>query len=247
MLKEGTKHEQNVINLGVFITRVTLFGENYNPSRNELTISSLTNLKAKGEKIIEDLIKAEIACNNAQNERNLCFKNLDSLITRISSAVVICGTSEQIIEKTKSIVRNLRGQRSSEKNNLIELSKEKDTQGVVKQNSKHNTTISSKIENFNLLYQLVLSIPEYKPNEYELTTDGIYSKLQQIKSTYNCLIKAEAELNAMRSLRNKFLYENKNGLVYIASDSKMYVKSAFGVNSTQYKSISDIKFIKRSE
>jgi len=49
-------------------------------------------------------------------------------------------------------------------------------------------------------------------------------------------------LEAARKLRDIVLYADKSGLVDVAQDSKLYVKSAYGANSTQYRSISGITF-----
>jgi hypothetical protein len=54
----------------------------------------------------------------------------------------------------------------------------------------------------------------------------------------------EAALNVARMARNTLLYTKNTGLVDVALGVKLYVKSAFGATSPEYKSISDIQFTK---
>ena len=53
---------------------------------------------------------------------------------------------------------------------------------------------------------------------------------------------AEALAEAARVQRDTVLYAAKTGLVAIAMDSKLFVKSAYGARSPQYKSVSSILF-----
>ena len=64
MSTDQTGHEQNVVNLGIILNSVATFKTMYNPSRNELTIDGLTQMRSDGE-------KANAAVTSAEN----VFKN----------------------------------------------------------------------------------------------------------------------------------------------------------------------------
>ena len=92
--------------------------------------------------------------------------------------------------------------------------------------------------------QFLIGIPEYKPNEKDISIAGLNSKLAELKSTIANYLVASAALDAARLERNTVLYAKNTGLVDAAMDAKLYVKSVFGAKSPQYKAISDIPFSK---
>ena len=245
MNTEGTKHEQNVTNLNVMIANIIPFKDQYKPTRPELNIDNLKKTQTDGTIIIQALVKAELAFSTAATSKNNTVEGLDSYITRVGNFIGICGANEQMVEKAKAIIRDLKGQRASERLTEAEIEANKQQGIESKQVSRHNSTFASKLENFSKLHQLLLLIPEYKPNEADLTVQFIGQKLEQIKTANQNYITSEAQLNAARNQRDTFLYNEKTGLVQIAADTKQYIKAAFGASSTQYKSISDIKFVKR--
>jgi len=87
-------------------------------------------------------------------------------------------------------------------------------------------------------------IPEYKPNETDLTIVALNARLASQKTSNAAYHTADAALDATRITRNALLYADGTGLVDIALAVKVYVKSAFGATSPQYKQISDIVFTK---
>jgi hypothetical protein len=95
----------------------------------------------------------------------------------------------------------------------------------------HISNMDRKIENFNKLVQFLAGIPEYKPNEKDISVAGMNSKLSELKSTTARYLAANAALDAARLERNTVLYAKNTGLVAVASDVKLYVKSVFGAKS----------------
>ena len=89
---------------------------------------------------------------------------------------------------------------------------------------------------------LLSTIPAYKPKEAFLTVDSLYEKLESLKQANAVFVTADAVAEAARRQRDLVLYAGKTGLVDIAMDSKLYVKSAYGATSPQYKSISGLLF-----
>lgn len=244
MSTNQTGHEQNVVNLGVIITRVSTFQTGYNPSRAEFTIPNLSELKTSGENVINFWNLADNVFKKSIAARTLAFSNFDSLITRSLNALRISGASEQTIEQAETLVRELRGDRASDKLTDEEIAGAKEKGEDLSQNVLHNSTFDSKIENFKKYVQFLGLASEYNPNEADLKIEALNNKFNLLKTANDNYNSTDAALNAARLRRNSVLYTNTTGLVDISLGVKLYVKSAYGATSPEYKSISDILFTK---
>lgn len=244
MSTKKSGHEQNVVNLGEIIHRIKTFRPGYDPSREELTVEKLEILKGNGETVIDAWNLAESVFKKSIAYRGLCFTDIDSLTTRSINALRISGASPRTIEQAEAIVRNLRGERASDKFTEAEIAEAKEKGEEVRNNTVHNTTIDSKVENFKKYIQFLSIEEKYKPNEADLKIDTLNNKLLALKTVNDSYSVSDAALNAARMARNTMLYNNFTGLVDICLDVKLYVKSAFGAKSPEYKAISDLKFRK---
>ena len=245
MSTNQTGHVQNLVNLGVVINHLGTFQKNYNPPRNILTIDGLTQLKSDGESVLASVTSAEISCKNSISARSSSFDNLDNLITRAINGLRISGAPAQTIVQAETIVRQLRGKRATAKTTGKEAVTANESGAEIVQNTLHNTTMDSKIENFTKFVQFLSGILEYKPNEADLTITALNAKLADLKTTNASYVTAMAALDAARLERNTILYAENSGVVDVAMSVKLYVKSLFGARSPQYKEISDIVFTKK--
>jgi hypothetical protein len=245
MSTNQTGHEQNVVNLGIIITRVSTFQTGYNPSRAAFTIPGLSELKTNGENVINSWNLAENVFKKSIAARTLAFSGFDSLITRSINALRISGASEQTIEQAEALVRELRGGRASDRPTDEEIEEAKANGGDLSQNVVHNSTFDSKIENFKKYVQFLGLVGEYNPNEADLKIEALNTRFNVLKTANDDYNSTDAALNAARLRRNSVLYANTTGLVDISLGVKLYVKSAYGATSPEYKSISDIQFTKQ--
>lgn len=238
----GSGHEQNVTNLNVEISCISTYGQSYNPSVPALTIPELNKLYQRGVEVNRTAKENEIAENNAKAARVNKSEGFEEKVTRIINAVRICGATPQIIEQAETIVRELRAKRASDKLTDEELAAENAKGNVIKQVTLHQGTFDRKVVNFERLTQLLATIPQYKPNEPELSMDAINASLLEYKAANDLVITTSAAFEASDIARREVLYANATGLVDIALAVKQYVKSAFGAASPQYKQISNIPF-----
>jgi hypothetical protein len=244
MSTNQTGHEQNVVNLGVILTRISPFQENYNPQRMELTLSGLSHLRTSSETAIAKVTAAENWYKNSASERMEAFEELDTLVTRVINALRLSGASSSNIAQAEAIVRDLRGKRIGGKTAELESGKINGNNGDTNHTTLHKGTIDSRIINFNKLIRLLSLIELYRPNETELTIAGLDTKLTQLKLLNANSVAADTALDSARWDRNAILYKPDSGLVDVALSVKMYVKSVFGATSPQYKAVSDIIFSK---
>lgn len=244
MSTKQSGHEQNVVNLGVMIHRIKSFRPGYDPSRDEFTVENLESLKGNGETVIDSWNLAENVFKKSVSARGQGFTDFDSMTTRSINALRISGASAQIVEQAEAIVRNLRGERASDKLTEAEIAEAKENGEEIKNNTVHNSTIDSKVENLKKYIQFISIEEKYNPNEADLKIDTLNNKLLSLKTVNDSYSASDAALNAARMARNTVLYTNNTGLVDICLGVKLYVKSAFGATSPEYKAISDLKFRK---
>jgi len=239
-----TGHAKNVANFGTLVSFCNGYDGAYNPSNLSIQIPALNKVQIQSQNLIKDVNASLPAYNKAIAAREIAFNPLGKLITRVINALKASGTSQEIVDKAVSIVQKLRGKRVSAK--LTD--EEKKT--LAAQGKEHNEISSSQlsfdnlIDNFDKLLNLLDSIPEYNPNEKELTIVSLKALLKDLKTKNTAAIEATTPLSNARIARNDILYKENTGLVDTAKNVKMYVKSVFGAGSPQYKQISGLEFRK---
>lgn len=244
-MNSGKKsHRQNVDNLEKLSVQVATFEPVFNPSETRLSIPNQQQLKTRADGALAGIMAAESACNNAVSARTTAFNGFDGLVTRVINAVRISDVAGQTIEQAESIVRELRNKRAS-----VNVPPSEPTEGIEKvgarrQNKMRSGSFNTKIENFSKLIVLLGTIPPYKPNETDLTIASLKVKHEALKLVNSICVTKDAEANAARNQRDIILYTERTGLVDIASDVKLYVKSAYGARSPQFKSVSGLAFSK---
>ena len=97
-------------------------------------------------------------------------------------------------------------------------------------------------DNFGILLQLLATIPNYNPNEDDLKLVNLTTYHASLMSSTQAVDQTEAELNAKLMERDQILYAESTGLYSIAQNVKKYVKSVYGAGSSEYTTVSTIKF-----
>lgn len=101
---------------------------------------------------------------------------------------------------------------------------------------------NDKVENLDKFISLLSSIPQYAPNEEELKVTSLSTLLDSLRAKNTDVITAEVQLSNARIARNDIQNKPLTGLVDIALDTKIYIKSVFGASSPQYKQVSKLEF-----
>ena len=100
----------------------------------------------------------------------------------------------------------------------------------------------NRVENFYKLLMLLNSIPQYNPNEEDLKITTLTALYEDLKTKNVAVIETYTPLSNSRIARNEVMYKPLSGLVDIAFDTKVYIKSVFGPSSPQYKQVSKLEF-----
>ena len=239
-----TGHPINVANFETIIADVTSYGTTYNPSKASLKVAALNTLLTSAKSAVNAVSAAEPAYKLATDARDVAFKPLSPLVTKVINALKATDTTAQVDETAQTLVRKLQGRRATPKQ-TEEAKKAAEVAGKpIVEISSSQMSFDSRIDNFDKLIKLLTSVTLYAPNEADLKVTALTAVLTDLKAKNTAVTNAEVPLNNARIARNDVLYKANTGLVDIALDVKTYIKSVYGATSPQYKKISKIKFTK---
>lgn len=233
-------HKKNVANLENLIAFCNNHVETYKPANSAISIDALNQKLTEALNSLEVVNQKLALHNNALEARQSAFKPLTSIVNKVVYASKASSLPSLIIADIETISRKIKGVRKTPK---VTQNPEEQTEAR-NYISVSQLGFDDRIENFSKLIELVKVQESYKPNESELTIDGLTSLLDKMKSTNSDAINALNPLSNARIDRNKILYDDSTGLVYLGTTSKTYVKSVFGPSSPEYKLISKLRFTK---
>ena len=229
----------NVANFEDLISICTGYGAPYNPVKQTLTLSELTNKHMLAKAAMSAVSSALPANTNAINARELVFAPLTKLVTRIPYAVVASDAPANAVADVKTLVRKLQGRRATPKIKDDPATPQDESANSI---SSSQQSFDNRVEFLDKLIQLLAVLPGYKPNEPELTAPSLTTLLADMKAANTAVINSETPLTNARIKRNDELYNPQTGLVAVANAVKAYVKSVFGLSSPQYKQLNKLKF-----
>lgn len=235
-------HLRNVNNFESLLTAATSYGADYNPSKNSLALPAMQQLLADSKESLDALKQAITVYNTVRNERRKAFATLNPRITRIYNALKSSDSSSEDDHSAAILVRKLRGQRASDRLTKEELEVLKAEGKEVKQKSSSQMGFDNRLDNFDKLVCLLANIPEYNPNEPMLKVDGLKSFYNDLLAKNTKVVEAHAQMFLAATRRDTVLYKPLTGMVDLAQDAKMYMKSVTGNGSVSYKQISKLAF-----
>jgi hypothetical protein len=181
--------------------------------------------------------------DNATNARQIAFKDLKPLATKIINALSVSGATNLVIANATTVNRKIQGTKANGAAKIVGTPTSPNTpEPNAKTISTSQQSYDSLIDHFTKIIETVSQESNYKPNETELKTATLQNKLATLKTTNTSLINGYTNWSNTRIQRNSTLYNPLSGLVQTALDVKKYVKSIFGATSPQYKQISGLEF-----
>lgn len=230
-----TGHAKNVANLQKLIEQIKVYTL-YNPPIDNLKIANLQALYANAIAKLSEVEDKRNANKNGITLRQSAFENLKSTCTKVVNQLDILGLQQGTIDQAKSLNRTIQG---GQKKTTTPLEEGKEAPKTV---STSRQSYTQQAENFGILLQLLSTIPSYTPNEEELKLANLNSFQSSLVSSTQVVDQTEAELNNKLIERDQLLYADGTGLYTIVQNVKKYVKSIYGANSTEYSTVSGIKF-----
>ena len=237
-----TGHAKNVANFEQLVVKCTSYNGSFNPSNPAIQPPALQNTLSLAKECIAGVNGAEGILSNAIASRSIAFKPFSKLITRISNAMKASGAPQQAVDQVLNLVRKLQGRRATPKKTEEEKQAALEAGKEIVEVSSAQMSFDSHLNNFDKLIKLLVTVPEYAPNENELTVSALTAYYEDLTSKNLVVINASTALKNLLITRNELLYKDITGLVNVANSVKIYVKSVFGATSPQFKQISSLKF-----
>ena len=237
-----TGHAKNVSNFDELLSFVTSYGATYNPSKASIKLVALQTMATNSKNAINTVNAALPAYSNAVSAREVAFVPLNKLVTRVMNALKATDTTAQVDDSVKTLVRKIQGSRATPKKSEEEIKLLSAEGKEVNEISSSQMSYDNRIDNFDKLIKLLTSIQLYAPNEADLKVTALTVLYNDLKIKNTAVVNAYAPLSNARIARNVVMYQENTGIVDLAFDVKVYVKSLYGADSPQYRQISKLKF-----
>lgn len=237
-----TGHAKIVANFDELISCAAGNGKAYNPTKASIMLPAMQNLSVSAKNALDTVNAALPAYTNAVAARAAAFVSLNKMITRVMNALKATDTTKQVDDSARTLARKIQGTRASAR----KTDEEKDAAAAagkeVIEKSSSQMSFDSRLENFDKLIKLLASVTLYSPNEEDLKVASLTALLNDLKAKNSAVVAAATPLSNARIARNDILFKPLTGLVDIAMDVKMYIKSVYGATSPQYKQIAKLAF-----
>jgi hypothetical protein len=236
--RSETGHEVNDSNFGRIINCAENWGTKYNPSNPDLQIANLKLFKQDMRAKLTTLYGLLAIWIPAVNDRVMLFKPLGKFITRVVNALRASNASAEIMANVETIARKLEGTRAKPKLQTLPSTPGEVTDKMIKQISASQMGFDNRTGHFEELIALLSNVPEYAPNETDLTTATLTALLTDMRNKNDSVTTNFLAVDNARIERDDLFYHNptKNG-AELAIKIKAYAKSIFGGRSPQYKQV----------
>ena len=234
-------HIKNVEAFGKLMGICTGYGGSFNPGRPNLQANAMAALTDNARQVMGEFHTAQTTFNNATNKREVAFKDIQRLGTRIVSALKASGASKLTIADAQASVRKLTGQ---QRTNRLPVASEAATTPKPKTRIAGGMDYATLAYHFAKLVETVSAEANYQPNEAELAVAGLTSQVKNLQQLNGSVNEASAQLSNVRKKRNALLYDSANSLVDTGNAVRQYVRAAYGPASEQNKEVKRIQFTK---
>jgi hypothetical protein len=116
-----TGHAKNVANFDQLISFCTGYGVAYNPSKASIKLAALTTLLASGQASLAAQKAAKTALDNATNAREISFKPLKKLATKVVNALSATDAARQTVDDANTVNLKIQGKRAKAKATALPL------------------------------------------------------------------------------------------------------------------------------
>lgn len=231
-----TGHAKNIANFQTLIEFVKGYGTAYNPSKHSIKLPALLTLKESADAALADTLSKNTNYNIKVSEKQLAFSGIETLASKLVSALEATDASTGSISNAKSYRQKIFGKRATP------------AKASTDRNAPDSKTISVSQQSYDQIIQHLSGLktvletePNYTPNETELQVATLSAKIQDLYGKTAAVNTALAEVSNSRISRNKILYTEENSIYETASDVKKYIKSVFGAGSPQFAQVKGLQ------
>jgi hypothetical protein len=240
-----TGHAKNIATFEDLISFCTGYEAAYNPSKAALKLTALNTQLATASESLQAVKEAKTAHDNATNARELAFKPLKPLATKIVSSLSATDALRQTVNDAKSINSKIQGKRAKA---IARPDAKVSTQSTApaRTASTSQQSFDKLVDHFAQLLTALAAETKYTPNETALKLTTLNTLLTDLRTKNTSVIATTTALSNTRIARDEALYDETTGIVATALDVKTYIKSVFGASSPQFKQVSALKFTRRA-
>ena len=235
-------HAKNVANLQKLTLYVSGFGAGYNPVNDLIKIENMQNLFTLADQAVKQVNHLIPPYSVAVGERKVEFNQLNKKGTRLLNAAIAIGLPNEVIENLKTVKRKIDGRRAP---GSAKTSDTEDENTETNKISNSQQGFDNKLNNFDRYVEILSNQPDFIPNEPDLQLEHLNATIEILTVKNRRAIELAVPLANARIERNNILYTDVTGVCDVGLTCKNYVKSAFGINSPEYKSIRNIYFTKK--
>ena len=240
MSNSEASHAGNLKNFDQLISVIKGYGDTYNPANPLFKIPALEAKSATAHNSITMMNSAFSLYRIAIERRTVIYDPLLKLVNRIFNFLKSSETTDVMDQEILAIIRKLRGDRAGKK--LPAPATGTVTEGPV-QISVSQLSYNDRLSNFDKLISQLGLIPEYAPNETDLTIAALKDLYTAMDNANKAVLKAENDLSNGRMARNVEFYASTTGITEIGKADKLYIKAVFGASSPQYNQVAGIGFV----
>jgi ribosome-binding ATPase YchF (GTP1/OBG family) len=236
---QETGHAVNISNFKLVIDHATAQGLAYNPANTKIQVPNMT-IKWNAAKTAHDTLTLAVQTAKVPiNEREIMFKPLGKMTTRIVRLLKSTEASSEIKKDVKGLADKIRG---------FKVKVKTLPDGTPDPNDVSNSHLSfvQKADTFKQLADLLSAEPLYVTNIAELESSALQTLAADLKTLNDDIGTIIAPVNTQRIARNEELYDLTDGIVTRGEAAKDYVMGAAGYDSEIAKTFRRIKFRKRS-
>jgi hypothetical protein len=234
-------HAKNVANFTDLFHISKGFGSRYQPAYKELELAQVEPQLKEAERLQKQLNDVSPSHTTAVARKDKAFELLDSRVTRALGIFAIGAPLDGQMRNAQTIANSIKGQ-GGKNYGKPKAGTEGAAAGKGRSNSQRS--MDMRVENLYRLIAVFTDSGTYATNETDLTLPSLTAYANELKNLSEAVVVAETPEADARKLRDAALYTDKSGLVDKGYAIKRYIRSAFGPESAEYRSVKHIKFSK---
>lgn len=231
---------KNVEAFGKLTGICTGYGGTYNPGQPNLQVTAMNALLSQARATLQEVHVAKTVFDNVTNTREVMFREMLMLSSRAISWLRASGAPELTVEDAQASFRKMYGRRLT----TPAPAAPENAAASAPLRRARGLDYTSMCDTFAKLVETLTAVPQYQPNEPELSVAAFTNLLAALRNQNELVNQARAALNQVRNKRTALLYTGANNLVSVGRAAKQYVRSVFGPRSLQQVEVSDIYFTK---
>jgi len=235
---------KNLQALGKLKGYCTGYGGAYNPGQQNLQVDALNTLEANATQVMMEITGKQTGYDNITNKREIAFKGIRHLSSRIVSVLKASGAHPLTIKDAQTSTRKIWGRKAKPSVAAKVATQAENAAQQPKQEFTYGRDYATIAAYFDKLVSTVAAEPKYIVIEPDLSVAGLQATVAALHGLNQGVTQAEVDLSGVRRKRDGLLYKDEGNLYATAVAVKQYVRGAFGFNSAQRAEVSKLRFSK---